>query len=372
MPSARIGLGPFHLPVVPVTGTDAVGRHLFDGNAWASYFLPGLREGFGNSWWILLVAVFAGLLFGMVVGPGRVGRMVAFVGVFSLAAYLLEPQALSLGFSGAFVFFKVDLRYAAPALIIGVVALPLATSAYGRWARNLVTVSYAVAIGVTQFNPGLWHRAPIDLFTNPTRYESSLVGAAVIGLALAIAMLLRIWYFGSSRSSPRSSIRFVAFAALLSLSLAAAGFAMESYYVGHRYRSTDERVRGGTRLTEPIGGYPRHMPAGSRVAIVGLNNSYLLYGANSSNDVQYVAIRHADGTSAPITTCTTWRRWIDEGHYRYVVVATPGYPLRTTQATPQVEWSESAASQLVEHDVNENGAEVWLFRVRSSLDPSRC
>jgi hypothetical protein len=372
IPSARIGLGPVHLPVVPVTGTDTVGRHLFDGNAWAMYFLPGVRAGFGNSWWILLVAVLAGLLLGTVVGPGRVGRMVALVGVFSLVAYLLEPQALSLGFNGAFVFFKVDLRYAAPALIIGVVALPLATLPYGRWARNLVTVSYAVAIGVTQLNPGLWNRAAIDLFTNPTRYESSLIGAAAIGLALAIAMLVRIWYFGSSRSSSRSLRRFAPYAALLSLSLAAAGFAMESYYLGHRYRSTDQRVRGGTRLTEPVGGYPRRMQAGTRVAIVGLNNSYLLYGANSSNDVQYAAVRHADGTSAPISNCTTWRRWIDEGHYRYVVVATPGYPLRTNQATPQVEWSESAATQLVEHNVNQNGAQVWLFRLDSSLDPSRC
>ena len=110
----------------------------------------------------------------------------------------------------------------------------------------------------------------------------------------------------------------------------------------------------------------------TRIAIVGFFLQYPLYGNTSSNFVQYVAIRHHDGTSSRITDCATWRRTLDAGRYRYVVVTTKGFPFPSTQTPAEVTWTRSdpTAALLIHEDAGGGGA--WLYRISGRLDPDGC
>ncbi len=174
LPTLNLGLGPVHLPTVPMGGTSSVSKYLLDGDAWRDYFLPGMGQAFGPVWWVISAAVAVGVVVALRFGPGRFVRMLAALSAFSLAVFLFTPQIL--GPVGATVpkYFAPNARYAAIGLTLGLVVLPLALTRFADWALRAVVAGYAfIAVG-TQFGGGVWKRGS-TMFSPKVREASSMV-----------------------------------------------------------------------------------------------------------------------------------------------------------------------------------------------------
>ena len=140
LPSLSLSLGPFSLPSVKgALPTSMVAKFLFDGPAWIDYFIPGLRSSLGPAW-VAVIAFRCLRDHGRGLPTFRGVRMLGFVGFASLAAYLFTPQYLVGAFGRPF-FFSANLRYASPALAVGLVLLPIVSR---RW-RSWTVCAYALA-----------------------------------------------------------------------------------------------------------------------------------------------------------------------------------------------------------------------------------
>ena len=141
LPSLSLKIGPFSLPSVEgTTPTSRVAKFLFDGPAWTDYFIPGLRSSLGPVWPAVVAFALVGMVGAVVQHRDARVRMLGIVGIASIAAYLVTPQYLVGGFGRPF-FFSANLRYASPALAIGLTLLPVV---FRRW-RSWVLIAYAPA-----------------------------------------------------------------------------------------------------------------------------------------------------------------------------------------------------------------------------------
>ncbi len=123
VPTARLGLGPWHLPSIPISGSTIAAQFAFDANAWRSYFLPGLHGAFGPMWWSIVIAVVAGMVVGAA-SSNKTARILGLLGFGCLVAYTFTPQIL--GTTHAPYLFEPNARYVAPVLMLGLLALPVA------------------------------------------------------------------------------------------------------------------------------------------------------------------------------------------------------------------------------------------------------
>ena len=95
-----------------------------DTGVWRDYFAPGLHDAFGGLWPLVVARrgrrgparVFA--------GRDRLVRWLGGVALFGLLAYLFTPLSAA-GAEGEPVGFGINIRYVIPALLAGLVLLPL-------------------------------------------------------------------------------------------------------------------------------------------------------------------------------------------------------------------------------------------------------
>ncbi|MDX6426570.1 MAG: hypothetical protein QOD52_1975 [Gaiellaceae bacterium] len=360
LPSLRLGFGPVRLPSVPSPDTSAVVRYLFDGRVWRVQFLPGLREAFGPAWWVLFLAAGAGCLLTTFLASGRWERMIALVGIASFTAYLVSPQILGDPRSPLFQF-TVNVRYAALALAVGAVVLPVTATRFGRRGVFVFLAVYVCILIATQFSGNLWSNGKTPI-AGSTRGSSPRVWGVLIGIgAFTVASAARTlrsratrWWATKTHLVPIACIAIVA--------VLAGAHMLERVYLRDRY--TGPPLLAIDRWARDI--------HDARIGIVGFALQYPLYGSSLSNYVQYVATRTSDGTSARITDCRSWRRAVNEGRYNYVVAATPGYPLATKKPALEAMWTRSdpAATELLQ--VSAGKGKAWLFSIDGRLDADRC
>jgi hypothetical protein len=363
VPTFHLGIGPFQLPTIPFPGTESLSKYLFDAHIWSAYLLPGLRGAFGPAWWILLVTLGAGIALGAVSRCGRVARMLAAVAAAGFLAYVFAPQVLG-QFAGAPSYFAVNLRYAAPALVVGALSLPLAAAGLDRRATYLLLLLYGGTIAAAQFDLGIWRGS--TKFFDPATHDrwSSAIGVACGVAVLVAAVASRRYHSRRMRTGDRtSSLARVIAAVLIVVVLGSGGYAVQHDYLQHRYANAFllPRIYAWAQSTRD-----------SRIAIVGFFLQYPLYGPDSSNFVQYLAVRHKDETSTPIPDCRTWRRRLDAGHYRYVVLTTTGFPFPSNRVPVEQTWTGSdRAAHLLIHEIQSFG-QAWLYRIDGRMNPDRC
>jgi hypothetical protein len=360
LPSLRLGIGPFRAPAIPLPGAESVAKYLFDARVWRVYYLPGLRDALGPAWWVLAAAAAAGAITGLAVGPSRVIRMLALVAAASFAAFLFAPQLLGTGIGGGPIYFEANVRYGAIALVLGAALLPIATARHRTGATYFLFVVFGIALAAAQLAPGIWRRARQNTGQPPVDRWSLLVGV-IIGIGVFVAATASLALRGRASPSTRSMLRDWRAMMTIIVALCVVGFAVEREYLDHRYTHMTVMPR--------IYRWARGVHD-TRIAIVGFQQvQYPLYGKDSSNFVQYIALRHKDGTSTAITDCATWRRVLNEGRYSYVVTTTPDFPYPSAQVLPPEErWTRSdPAAHLVIHE-----KKAWLFRIDGLLDPARC
>ena len=177
LPPLHLKLGPLSLPSPRVTAqttpSSTVAQYIFNTTDWRKYFIPGLRVAFGPAWWALLGLSVLGLVLAVVTGD-RLQRILGLVGLASGVVFIFTPQYLAA--FGVPVLFVDQVRYGDPAVILGLVLLPI-NPVLSMWHRvRWILVAYVGVLMATQFDAGIW---PTTFFTQ------HFVGGPVRGIRLS-------------------------------------------------------------------------------------------------------------------------------------------------------------------------------------------
>ncbi|HEX3541304.1 MAG TPA: hypothetical protein VHT75_12800 [Acidimicrobiales bacterium] len=298
VPPDRLGLGPVHLTTV----TSYLGRTAF---SVAHYLIHGRYLAvFGHSAVRALgpvgvVLALAGVVAALVVlvapsvlaqgagGDGFLRGLAAFC-LAGLAGYFVTPAGAAGTAAQIPYAITVNLHYAAPALLAGIL---LATLAAARWRASWIVPLVGLAAVLTSFGPG---RSIAVWFPEVGGHRFLLLaGAAAAGGAAALASSRRRF-----QSALRPLVALTAAATLVGL-VAIAG-QTPSHEAG------DEVVQWAAQ------GPPTSVAA-------WIANIADLYGPHARNRVTVVAaLDH--GAAVPVDTCQGWKQAVVAGHFPYTAV----------------------------------------------------
>jgi hypothetical protein len=356
-------LGPITLPAPEqaLGGREShtVLSYLTNGTVWSEWFLPGLHGGLWIVWPALAAAALAGLVLalvpllralrhkapstsgrraenssqGGVFGPSTtVAEVLGLAGVVGLAtavSWLVSPTSAS-GPLGEPRGFESGLRYGTAALILGLALLPAVPPLRDLAAR------------VASLGPRLGER--------PVPAGSTATAGSPAPAEHAPSAEDRI---------PRSWI--AAFLVLVVFLGTLVGYPVQRHYLRNRYRDPSFTTPGLDAAFAWAQGI-----SDSRIATTS-TRQYPLFGTDLSNHVAYVGVERPHGGYEEAPNCRAFRRFVDEGHYEYVVATRdriePGKPA----FPPQVKWTEGPHAEVVLKK-----KPTVVFRVTGPLDPSAC
>ena len=378
VPQVQFGLGPLQLHGPPVAGFRSTpADHLFEAHIWRDVFLPGFHDAFGPAWIPLLLLAAVGTLAALIAPrrsanwpSSRIVRTVALVGLATFIGYLFTPQPQPGRLPSLFVY---NVRFVAPAVVLGLALVPIALASAQRWRVYAVLTAWGAMLVATQFAVGIWTHGP---FTSPEPNSyfgpESFTAGAVAGVA---AFFLGAAVLMVRRAPPRlpASFHFATAAALVAV--VAAGFPLERSYLSNRY-SHPADLGAAAGAPPEIARWADHLHH-ARIATANLILQYPLYGNDLSNHVQAVGIRGRHGAFPLPQGCAQWRAAVNRGGYGYVVtsdgVGPDGHLASTENPTG---WTASDPSAVLKQhaDVPAYPFAVRLsaFALRGTLDPGRC
>jgi hypothetical protein len=325
-------LGPISLPAPAqaLGGREAhsVLGYLTDGTVWSDWLLPGLHHGLWIVWPVIGVAALAGLVLCFVPSacparlPGawrcREDSLLPLAGLVGLAttlAWLVAPTSAS-GPEGMPRGFESGLRYLAPALVLGLALLPTAPPLR----RHVARLERARSSFVT-------HAHTKDERTGPRGVRSWLFAG---GAGLAILVI-------------------------------AAGYPVQRHYLQSRYSDPTFANPGLDAAFKWADGI-----SDARIATTS-TRQYPLFGTDLSNHVQFVGSERPHGGFEAPTTCRSWRRELNRGHYDYVVTTRdrlePGKPPYPEQAR----WTEGTGAEPIIRK-----PPTVVFELNGDLDSLAC
>jgi hypothetical protein len=347
-------IGPLSLPHAPSPQTSAdsssIVHYLTDTHLWRTSFLPQLHRYMGFEWPALLLAVAAGAIVAVGLARWRPMRLLGVVVIGAALAYAITPSSAG-GPPGFPVLFGLNLRFATPALALGLAILPtLPPFTSSARARALTLVALLALLAATQAAEG---------------YEPDFAAGWGLLLTAGIAAVAAASLAASRSARPRAGLLAVAIAT--AAALAVAGWPTQRHYFRDRYAHL------GPTLPAPSIWAARHV-RDARIGIVGYLLQYPLYGTDDSNRVDYVGRRGRHGAFGRFKTCRAWREAVNRGHYRYLFLS-PEFPVAfgptgPIRQPPEEIWTRSspAAVELL------HVAPIYttVFRVSGPLDPARC
>jgi hypothetical protein len=319
-----------------------------DTDIWRTYFRPELHDAFGALWPLVFVGAIAGAALVLWRGD-RVLRALALVALFGLVAYLFTPLGAA-GPEGRPSAFGINVRFAVPALLLGLALLPLAAPLRGErtsWAL------LAVLLGTLVLT---------DRSDQILRAPGRVTGAAIAALFVLIPAAL--WALHGRRRLP-------AWGAALGLGATAllvvvAAYPVQRDYLADRWRNfnPEQHMDSSYRWARGV--------SDSRIALAGTTSAYYaygFYGDDLSNRVRYLGRRTAHGGFAAIPTCAGFRRALG-GEFDYLVTAPylnfnhPSRPLRS----PEAGWVRGDPAV---RPVSRDGP-VTVWRLSGRLEPAAC
>ena len=349
----------------------AITHYLTDTAVWREYFEPGLHQAFGSLWpLVVLAAVLAGVL-ALGWGRDRILRWLGFVALFGLLAYLFTPLSAA-GADGEPVGFGINIRYVIPALLAGIVLVPLPRFLDGR--RPGVEAGEGEGAG-RALSAAEWALMAVlvlvFLVTNrpdQALHDSARVFAvALVALVVVVPALLWLWH---RRGGPGALV--AAGAAGLVVLVVVLGYPLQRHYLENRFQNTaaGEGIPG--MGLDPAYAWAQGVE-GKRIGLVGTTAGfagYGFYGPDLSNHVTYLGERGSHGAYNALPTCSAFRRAVDDADLDYLVTAPflnflhPGDPI----ASPESRWLRGTPVTPVLH----NRDEVTVWRVGGELDPGTC
>lgn len=333
----------------------SIAHYLTDTGVWRHYFAPGLHDAFGVLWPLVAFGAAAAALLAIFRGRDQIVRWVGAVALFGLVAYLFTPLSAA-GAEGEPVGFGINIRYVIPALLAGIVLVPL-----DRWldrGRRQWWLLGGLALVFLLTN------RPDDALHDPARVFALAFVLVVVGVP---ALLL----YGRSRGAGVSTL--IAASSALLLALVAIGYPLQRHYLDGRFANTgskDEQIPG-----MDLNGAYRWARAvdHSRIGLVGTTAGfagYGFYGTDLTNHVSYLGQEGPHGAFNAIPTCAAFRAAVNAADLDYLVTAPflnflhPGDPI----PSPETRWLRG--ERAVQPILHEGAVTVW--KVRGSLDPSAC
>jgi hypothetical protein len=326
-----------------------------DTGVWREYFGPGLHEAFGALWPLVVFVAVAAALVAVLGGRDRVVRWMGAVALFGALAYLFTPLGAA-GAEGEPVGFGINIRYVIPALLAGIVLLPLE-----RWLDGERRQWGLIGALVLVF---LVTNRPDDALHDQARVFAFFL---VVLVVLVPALLLYL------RSRGAGLLALGATAAGLLLCLVAIGYPVQRHYLENRFANdgpAEERIPGMDLDTA------YKWARGIKDARIGLAGTsagfagYGFYGTDLSNRVRYLGADGPHGAFNAIPTCAAFRAAVNDADLDYLVTAPflnflhPGDPIES----PEARWlrGEKAVSPVL-HE-----GEVTVWKIKGDLDPGGC
>jgi len=326
-----------------------------DTGVWREYFGPGLHEAFGTLWPLVVFGAVAAALLALLHGRDRIVRWVGAVALLGALAYLFTPLSAA-GAEGEPVGFGINIRYVIPALLAGIVLLPL-----DRWLEGPRRQWGLVGLLVLVF---LITNRPDDALHDKGRVFAFFL---ILLLVLVPALLLHLRGRGA-----RAPLLAGGAAALL-LALVAIGYPLQRHYLEHRFAnqgSAEERIPG--MHLDSAYRWARGVED-ARIGLAGTTAGfagYGFYGTDLSNRVRYLGEDGPHGAFNALPTCAAFRAAVDDADLDYLVTAPflnflhPGDPV----ASPEARWlrGEKAVRPVL------RTGPVTVWKVRGTLDPATC
>lgn len=364
-------IGPINLPGPDQGGfyprePHSLSEYYNDPGVWEDYFFPPLKDGLGPLWPLIFAFVAAGLVFAFFRGGSKLMRVLAATGIFAAIAYVFTPLTASGGL-GQPTGFEANLRYVAPAMIIGLTITPLVPALRRRpWPWILIGVfGLFILQGTLRF--GI--TGGFDIDASPSWNYGHLDES--IELALLLVAVPALIVAGARAGVGRWALTAFGLAAL-ALTIVI-GDTQRKQFLDERYEASVAPVlEAGFRSTPawtPLQVFGKRT-SDSRIGVVGRASAfgqYFFYGDDLSNHVQYLGEELRRGTFRQIDNCQDFRRIVNEGDYDYIVV-TPRIR-RETSIPPELFWTGD--DKAVKKNVSSGGL-AGVFRVDGKLDPSTC
>jgi hypothetical protein len=349
------GLGPISLPhperLQEGRPDFSIVHYLTDTGVWGDYFEPGLHQAFGALWPVVIAAAVIGGLLVLLRPRDRVLRWMGGVALFGLLAYLFTPLSAA-GAEGAPVGFGINIRYAIPALLLGLSLLPLARAVEGE-RRKWVLLGLLLAVLVLTNRSDAAVRDPARVF--------GLAFAFLVVVVPAALLLAR------ARGAGRGVVGggFVA----LALLLAAIGYPLQRDYLGDRFAAGSEIP--GMQLDAAYQ-WARDK-SDARIGLAGTTAGFLqygLYGTDLSNRVVYLGEKGPHGAFNAIPTCAGFRAAVNAAELDYLVTTPFLNFIHTDEpvTSPEAGWlrGDPAATPI------ERSGPVTVWKIEDKLDPSAC
>ena len=347
-------VGPITLPA-PVRDFQlrpdyAVVHYWNDTGVWSHWFAPGLHESFGTLWPATLLGMLVAAVYAIWRGGEPILRALGAFVIVTTVAYVFTPLTAA-GEPGEPIAFTWNVRYLAPAIAVGLAILPCLPAARATQRRRAVVLA-ALAI-VLAFTVG-------SLIQWDQGHVKGAVAAAVAVVAGAAAIA-----FAHRRGWLARSLARVAVAVAVVVAVVAGGYAAERHYLENRFENTgqsqdlDEALRWANDVRD------------ARIAVAGIRGvftQYPFYGADLSNEVQWLGERGPHDAYNRIPDCRLWREAINAGQYTHVVTTFDPYLPGTMKNSPEGRWTESDPNARV---VVREGP-VRVFEITGPLDPAGC
>lgn len=348
-------LGPITLPHPERLQTGrpdfSIAHYATDTGVWSDYFAPGFHQAFGLLWPVVIVAAIAGGLAALIWGQRPVIRWMGGVALFGVLAYVFTPLSAA-GAEGAPEGFGINIRYAIPALLAGLVLLPLAFRR--RWGWLLLGALLLVLVITDR---------PDAVLRDPDRLSAWLI--ALLFVLIPVALL-----FARHRGVSRGVVG-AGFAALV-LAVVAIGYPVQRIYLNDRFVNANaETAIPGMHLDSAYR-WARGV-SNARIGLAGTTAGFLqygFYGTDLSNRVRYLGVEGPHGAFNAIQTCAGFRAAVNAAELDYLVTAPllnfidPGEPI----SSPEAGWLRGEPAVV---PIDRDGP-VTVWRVRGRLDPRGC
>ncbi len=379
-------------------------HYLTDTDVWRGYFEPGLHQAFGALWPLVIAAAVAGGVLALLRGRERVLRWMGAVALFGMLAYLFTPLSAA-GAEGAPVGFGINIRYAIPALLLGLTLLPLALLPADGPQRRHIGVSEARRRAVW----GWGVLAGLLLVLVVTDRSDAVVRdpARVFGIALAFLLVVvpagLVWLSNTRLAKPappaggvvggtapedalataggggsptatgpagqRRLYLLVSGFAVLLLLIATLGYPIQRDYLRDRFAAGSEIP--GMDLDSAYQ-WSRDLE-NTRIGLAGTTAGFLqygFYGTDLSNHVVYLGEKGPHAAFNAIPTCAAFRTAVNEADLDYLLT-TPFLNFLHTDApvpSPETRWLRGEKATI---PIQRNG-QVTVWKLNSKLNPEAC
>jgi hypothetical protein len=333
----------------------SIAHYLTDTGVWRHYFSPGLHEAFGSLWPLVVFGAAAAALLALFHGRDRIVRWVGAVALFGLLAYLFTPLSAA-GAEGEPVGFGINIRYVIPALLAGIVLVPLDRRLDGRRTQWGLLGALVLVFLVT------------DRPDHPLHDPARVFALALVLVAIGVPVLLLL-----ARSRGASAGAIAAAVAAFAIALLAIGYPLQRHYLEGRFANTgskEEQIPGmdlnrAFRWARGVD-HARIGLAGTTAGFAG----YGFYGTDLTNRVTYLGEQGPHGSFNALPTCAAFRAAVNAADLDYLVTSPflnflhPGNPI----PSPEARWlrGERAVNPILRE------GQVTVWKVRGRLDPSAC